>query len=395
MQRRNPNAPRIHAGPPDIAAPGFPSTRMRRNRASAWSRRLVAEHVLTPADLIWPVFVVEGKGKRVPIASMPGVERLSVDLVVGAAKEAVALGIPAIALFPYTDPRLRSDDGAEAFNKDNLVCRATRAIKDAGLDIGVMLDVALDPYTSHGHDGLMRDGLILNDETLEALVKQSLVQAAAGCDIIAPSDMMDGRIGAIREGAGGGRPHLDADHGLFRQVRLRILRAVPRCGRLVVDLERRQAHLPDGLRQLRRGAARGRPRHRGRRRHGDGQARHALSRRLPSRVGDVRRADLRLPGVGRVFDADGGSRRRLPRRRQGDDRGPDGVQARRLRRHPDLLRATRSEGAVVDVPFKLFRTHPKSFRRSSNRRQPRALCFFVLLFGKPVPTSGSTLRRAP
>ena len=130
---------------------------------------------------------------------MPGVERLSVDLIVGAAKEAVALGIPAIALFPYTDPRLRSEDGAEAFNKDNLVCRATRAIKDAGLDIGVMLDVALDPYTSHGHDGLMRDGIILNDETLEALVKQSLVQADAGCDIIAPSDMMDGRIGAIRQ----------------------------------------------------------------------------------------------------------------------------------------------------------------------------------------------------
>ena len=185
--------------PIEPATPGFPTTRMRRNRASPWSRRLVAENVLTPADLIWPVFVVDGKGKRVPVASMPGVERLSVDLVVGAAKEAAGLGIPAIALFPYTDPKLRTDDAREAFNPDNLVCRATRAIKDAGLDIGVMLDVALDPYTSHGHDGLMRGNEIVNDETLAALVKQSIVQAEAGCDVIAPSDMMDGRIGAIRQ----------------------------------------------------------------------------------------------------------------------------------------------------------------------------------------------------
>ena len=134
---------------------------------------------------------------------MPGVERLSVDLVAGAARQAQALGIAMIALFPFTDPKLRSEQAEEAFNRDNLVCRATRAIKDAGLDIGVMLDVALDPYTSHGHDGLMRGGEILNDETLEALVKQSLVQAAAGCDVIAPSDMMDGRIGAIRRALDG------------------------------------------------------------------------------------------------------------------------------------------------------------------------------------------------
>ncbi len=181
------------------AAAGFPTTRMRRNRATAWSRRLVAETVLTPADLIWPVFVVEGQGTRVPVTSMPDVERLSPDLIVEAAREAQDLGIPVIALFPFTDPALRSDDGREAFNPDNLVCRATRAIKDAGVDIGVMLDVALDPYTSHGHDGLMRDGIIVNDETLEALIKQAVVQAKAGCDVIAPSDMMDGRIGAIRQ----------------------------------------------------------------------------------------------------------------------------------------------------------------------------------------------------
>ena len=201
MQRRSdpPHKPRANApAQPTPTTPGFPTTRMRRNRATPWSRRLVAENVLTPADFIWPVFVVDGKSKRVPVASMPGVERLSVDLMADAARQAQDLGIPMIALFPYTDPRLRSEDAREAFNADNLVCRATRAIKDAGLDIGVMLDVALDPYTSHGHDGLMRDGIILNDETLEALVKQSLVQAQAGCDVIAPSDMMDGRIGAIR-----------------------------------------------------------------------------------------------------------------------------------------------------------------------------------------------------
>jgi porphobilinogen synthase len=173
--------------------------RLRRNRKSAWSRRLVAESVLTPADLIWPIFVTEGCSRRIPVPSMPGVDRLSVDLVAEAAEEAVALGIPAIALFPYTDAKLRSEDGAEAFNPDNLVCRATRAVREAGLDIGVLLDVALDPYTSHGHDGLMRDGEIHNDETLKALVRQTLVQVQAGCDIIAPSDMMDGRVGVIRK----------------------------------------------------------------------------------------------------------------------------------------------------------------------------------------------------
>ncbi len=176
----------------------FPSVRMRRNRRTDWSRRLVAETTLAPSDLIWPMFVVEGRNTRAPVPSMPGVERLSADLVAAAAEEALELGIPAIALFPYTDPELRTEDGREAWNPDNLVCRATRAVRDAGLEIGVLLDVALDPYTSHGHDGLMRGETILNDETIEALVRQTLVQVDAGCDIIAPSDMMDGRIGAIR-----------------------------------------------------------------------------------------------------------------------------------------------------------------------------------------------------
>jgi porphobilinogen synthase len=193
------------AGP--LAAGAFPAVRMRRNRRALWARRLVSETSLSAADLVWPLFVIEGKGNREPVASMPGVERLSVDLIVEAAREAEALGIPAIALFPNTDVKLRTDDASEAINPDNLVCRATRAVKAAGLDIGVILDVALDPYTSHGHDGLLIGNEIANDETIEMLVRQALVQTEAGADILAPSDMMDGRIGAIRSAleAGGHR----------------------------------------------------------------------------------------------------------------------------------------------------------------------------------------------
>jgi porphobilinogen synthase len=183
---------------PAIPAGAFPAIRMRRNRKAGWSRRLVQENALSASDLIWPLFVTEGIAKRTPVASMPGVDRLSVDLAVEAARNAAQLGIPALALFPYTDPKLRTEDAREAFNPDNLVCRATRAIKKTGLDIGVILDVALDPYTSHGHDGLLVGDEIVNDATLDALVKQSLVQAEAGADVLAPSDMMDGRIGAIR-----------------------------------------------------------------------------------------------------------------------------------------------------------------------------------------------------
>ncbi len=185
--------------PQQLEAGRFPAVRMRRNRKSRWARRLVAENVLGAADLIWPIFVIEGRNKRLPVPSMPGVDRLSVDLAVKAAEEAVELGIPVIALFPYTDPKLRTEDGREAANPDNLVCRTTRAIRKAGLDIGILLDVALDPYTSHGHDGLMSGGEIINDTTLDALVAQAMVQVEAGCDIIAPSDMMDGRVGAIRQ----------------------------------------------------------------------------------------------------------------------------------------------------------------------------------------------------
>ncbi len=176
------------------------TVRMRRNRQHDWQRRMVREHVLTSADLIWPQFVMDGQNARQPVPSMPGVDRLSVDQVAREAERAAKLNIPCIALFPYTDPALRDETGSEALNPDNLVCRAIRAIKKEVPDLGVLCDVALDPFTSHGHDGLLRDGVILNDETVAVLVKQALVQAEAGCDIIAPSDMMDGRIGAIRKG---------------------------------------------------------------------------------------------------------------------------------------------------------------------------------------------------
>jgi porphobilinogen synthase len=172
---------------------------LRRNRRDDWSRRLVAEHALTPADLIWPVFVQEGTGGRTPIDSMPGVDRLSIPALVDAAGEAHALGIPVIAIFPVTPLDRKTMEGEEAANPENLVCRATRAVKDALPDLGVLCDVALDPFTTHGHDGVLRDGYVANDETVEILCRQALVQAEAGCDVIAPSDMMDGRVGAIRD----------------------------------------------------------------------------------------------------------------------------------------------------------------------------------------------------
>ncbi len=178
----------------------FPFNRTRRLRSSAPLRALAQENVLSVNDLIWPVFVRDGQNAVEPIKSMPGVNRLSVDNVVKAAEEAAALGIPAICLFPYTDPSLKTEGCEEAWNPDNLTNRAIRAIKAAVPEIAVMTDVALDPYNALGHDGLVRDGLILNDETVEALVKQALVQAESGADIIGPSDMMDGRIGAIRRG---------------------------------------------------------------------------------------------------------------------------------------------------------------------------------------------------
>jgi porphobilinogen synthase len=195
----------------ELALGAYPRVRLRRNRRDDWSRRLVRENVLTADDLIWPVFVIEGEGRREPVASMPGVDRMSVDVLVDAAGAAAELGVPCIALFPNTPAALKDEDGSEALNPDNLVCRAIRAVKAAHPALGVMCDVALDPYTSHGHDGLIRDGYVVNDETVAMLMEQALVQARAGCDVIAPSDMMDGRVGAIRA-------ILDADG--FEHVRI-------------------------------------------------------------------------------------------------------------------------------------------------------------------------------
>ncbi|MDH7638032.1 porphobilinogen synthase [Sphingomonas oryzagri] len=177
----------------------FPALRLRRTRVAPWSRRMVAEHVLTPADLIWPLFIADGVGVEEPIKTLPGVSRWSIDNIAKRAKEAQALGIPCIALFPNTPQHLRTPDGREALNPDNLICRAVKAIKDAAPDVGVLTDVALDPYTEHGHDGLVDEaGYVLNDETMALLVEQAVVQADAGADIIAPSDMMDGRVAGIR-----------------------------------------------------------------------------------------------------------------------------------------------------------------------------------------------------
>ena len=176
----------------------YPATRLRRNRADAWSRALVAEHRLSVQDLIWPVFVQEGKNETSAVASMPGVSRLSIDLLVKEAKRAKKLGIPAIAIFPVIDAKIKSAGAEESFRSDNLICRAVAAVKDAVPELGIICDVALDPYTTHGHDGIVEAGDVANDATIEILCKQALVQAEAGCDVIAPSDMMDGRVAAIR-----------------------------------------------------------------------------------------------------------------------------------------------------------------------------------------------------
>ncbi|HMA13392.1 MAG TPA: porphobilinogen synthase [Kiloniellaceae bacterium] len=205
--RKSP-APLRRAAPPEAplkepasgragALGAYPQVRLRRNRSDAWVRRLVAENRLGTEDLIWPVFVHDGHGRQ-PIAAMPGVDRLGLDCLVDSVAGAGELGIGAVALFPYTQQSLKTPDAAEALNPDNLVCRAVRLVKQALPEIGIVCDVALDPYNSDGHDGLLRDGRILNDESVEVLCRQAVVQAEAGCDVVAPSDMMDGRIGAIR-----------------------------------------------------------------------------------------------------------------------------------------------------------------------------------------------------
>ncbi len=198
MTRQRPTPEADPAIRPDMTAI-LGGRRMRRNRRTDWSRRLVRESTLTVDDLIWPIFLIDGEGVAQPVPSMPGVERLAVDRAVEAAARAAELGIPVIALFPYTEAGLRDSTGSEAVNPDNLVCAATRAIKAAVPDVGILVDVALDPYTSHGHDGLMVGEEIVNDATVEQLCIQAVIQAEAGADVIAPSDMMDGRVAAIRQ----------------------------------------------------------------------------------------------------------------------------------------------------------------------------------------------------
>ncbi len=212
----------------EFARGPYPATRMRRVRRFDWSRRLVCESTLSCDDLIWPLFVFDGNGRQA-VDSLPGVERLGTDEVCRAAVDACKLGIPAIAIFPATPAELKTEDAREAVNPGNLVCRTVRAIKqEVGDQLGVICDVALDPYSSHGQDGLVRHGDVANDETIAVLCQQALVQAEAGCDIIAPSDMMDGRIAAIRGALESRAMHQRANHVLRSQVRQRILRALSR-----------------------------------------------------------------------------------------------------------------------------------------------------------------------
>jgi porphobilinogen synthase len=195
-----------------LPAKQFPAIRMRRMRKDAFSRAMMREHVLTSSDLIYPVFVQDGKNQREKVASMPGVERLSIDQLLSVAEDCVALGIPVMALFPVINPSLKTPDGIEAVNPDGLVPRAVRELKKRFPELGILTDVALDPYTSHGQDGVINtDGYVLNDETSALLVKQALAQAEAGVDIVAPSDMMDGRIGAIRSA-------LEAHHYIHTRI---------------------------------------------------------------------------------------------------------------------------------------------------------------------------------
>jgi hypothetical protein len=277
----------------------FPHTRLRRLRRDDFTRRLVRENALSVNDLIYPVFVLDGEKKREAVASMPGVERLSLDLLLPVAEECVKLGIPVMALFPVIDTSLKTPDGREATNAKGLVPRVVKSLKQHFPQLGVMTDVALDPFTSHGQDGLLDDtGYIMNDPTVEVLVQQALTQADAGVDIVAPSDMMDGRIGAIRQALGSytatytpaswrtapNTPVLFTARSATRSARRPTwARATKRCIRWT--------------RATRRSLARSRHGHRRRRRHGDGQARHALPGHRAARERRVQHAHLCLPSV--------------------------------------------------------------------------------------------------
>ena len=323
--------------------------RPRRNRRTDWVRRLVRENALSVDDLIWPVFVVDGENISTPVASMPDVTRMSVDVAAKAAAEAQALGIPAIAIFPYTDPSVRDEDGSEALNERNIVCRACRAIKDAAPGIGIITDVALDPYTSHGHDGLMLGEDILNDETVAVLAAQAVNQARAGADVIAPSDMMDGRVAAIRaalDDAGFEHVHImsyaakyaSAFYGPFRD-------AIGTKKTLVGDKRTYQmdpANSDEAIREVDIDIAEG--------------ADMVMVKPgmpyldiIPTREGHVWRADVRLPGVRRIRDDHGGRAQRLDRRGARHHGKPARLQARGLQRRADLFRDPRREGFARGV----------------------------------------------
>ena len=230
-----------------IITSAYPAARPRRMRRDPFSRAMMRENTITASDLIYPVFVLEGQNVRQEVGSMPGVARVSLDLLLKVAEECVALGIPALALFPLVDQSVKTYDGVEATNPDGLVPRVVRELKRNFPELGIITDIALDPYTTHGQDGLPdENGYIVNEKTIEMLVKQALTHADAGVDIVAPSDMMDGRIGAIRTAFEAG-PYPYAHHGVLGQVCVRVLRTVPRRGRLVGQSRQgRQEHLPDG-----------------------------------------------------------------------------------------------------------------------------------------------------
>ena len=332
--------------------------------------RLVSEHVLTTSDLIWPLFLIDGEKKRVPVAAMPGVDRLTVEEAVREAERAVKLNIPAIAFFPNTEVALKDAEGSEAFNEGNLVCRACRAIKREFPELGLVTDVALDPYTSHGHDGLVRESAsgrltILNDETVEVLVQQALNQARAGADVIAPSDMMDGRVGAIREALDAegfldvqimayAAKYASAFYGPFRD-------ALGSAGALKGDKRTYQmdpANSDEALREVELDLA-------------EGADMVMVKPGMPyldtiRRVKDEFGAPLRLPGERRIFDDHGRREPWLDRRRQGDDGEPRRLQARRRRRGAHLLRAARGGDAarpirnsrpVAILTFGVYRRH--------------------------------------
>ena len=319
----------------------FPLSRPRRLRRTPWVRAMVAEARLAPADLIWPIFVREGRDLAEPVPSLPGVERLSIDRAVRAAEEAARLGIGCLALFPYVEAADKDPQATEAWNPENLVCRATRAIKAAVPEVGVLLDVALDPYNSDGHDGLVRDGVVLNDETLLALEKMALVQAEAGCDILGPSDMMDGRIGVIRRALEAhdfpdtlimsyAAKYASCFYGPFRD-------AVGSGGALKGDKKTYQMDPANGDEALREVATD----------LAEGADMVMVKPGLPyldicARVkAEFRVPDLRLPGLRRVRDARRRRGQRLARRRPRHPRDPARLPPRRLRRHPHLRRAAR------------------------------------------------------